>query len=323
MVGSEFSKLYDDLGVLYDLRVESSMVNLGFAGPNTFSAAIIDRAVTVSDQQLRTLVSKAEDWVSHVLIHGGGYRLPPLLRMAGILSTRNISRSFGTFGSHGVVLPGWGYLFSLPARGFRNQNVSACTVSNDVYEISKSDVRHLASAWTAHLRAMLSLEPAGPDCTKCELQSKLRNAQSEFLIEFDPARRGIAEWEFHIVSRKRLVDLIQDGVRSLRAIGKLVSGRENLEVTDILSELVAKSADVLRSAMRSGPTFFPSSMRQRLLQARQGLSLSLDALSDDHLVGLSFFSWEYTGAVYLPIGLPVIVPCLAAVGRVLTRVKWN
>lgn len=315
-VTSFFSNLYYGLDILYDLRTESSVAAIASAGSHAVLSEIPDRADVVS-VNLQSILSKADQWISPTVFNGGNYSLPSLLRLAGFLPSRNVS---WIFGQH-VVLPGWGFFCSLSVVSRPRFADVDCPMSRQIHEISRSDAQYLARMWTSYLRSMLSLEPMGPDCSECELRTKLLQLDREIGIEIEGSDFGMTSWEFGIVVRRRFRDLVQSGIRSLHGVAQLISSMPNLEVKDSVARSISSSVDLLRSAIRCGNGICGMSTHQRLLRARRGLALALDALHDEHLVGLPFFSWEYTCAVYLPIGLPVIVPCLAAIARVCSRLK--
>ena len=177
-------------------------------------------------------------------------------------------------------------------------------------------MNQLFKLWSRYLRAFLLLAPGGPGCSSYD---GVNTGDDAFHVEFGPTGFGLARWEMAAVARKRFRDLFEASITTLKSVEKLVSDMRNLQVTESLSSTVAASIDTLRQAIKSEHNGSDISIAQRVVHARKGLALSLEALHHKQLVGLSFFSWEYTGAVYLPIGLPVIVPCAVAVWRSFIR----
>merc|ERR1712039_439172 len=60
-----------------------------------------------------------------------------------------------------------------------------------------------------------------------------------------------------------------------------------------------------------------------LAASRRALALALTVSHDDTIVAQMYFSWEFKYAVYLPLGLPIIVPIVVGFYRQARRANQH
>merc|ERR1712187_310623 len=82
---------------------------------------------------------------------------------------------------------------------------------------------------------------------------------------------------------------------------------DSLPDVAVRAEIAGIAAEAVASALAASSAARIGSLAAALVAARRGLTLALTAAFDDTVVAHLYFSLEFKYAVYLPIGVPILV----------------
>ncbi|KAF4752891.1 hypothetical protein FOZ62_031961, partial [Perkinsus olseni] len=222
-------------------------------------------------KQLRQLLAEASHWGRPETLRRGYRKLPHTIHLAAYVAPDNMSVTVGAEDKSGVGIPGWGVVAFVP---------------------SMTEYGSAAGMWHAHLRAYLGFEPV-PSC----------NEAAGWLCS-DPIL-GLTVPEFFELVREAIIYYRSAARGTLKQLNDLVESLPQVAVSeDIAGRATAAAKNIDTDLVMVNDT------RRALEMARESYEESVDLLLDDSISARSYFSEEFTLAVYLPVAAPLLIPIL-------------
>ncbi|KAF4678117.1 hypothetical protein FOL47_005396 [Perkinsus chesapeaki] len=192
-------------------------------------------------------------------------------RLAAYLAPENTTVSVGPAEKSSVAIPGWGVVAFIP---------------------TADDYGFAAGMWHAHFRAWLGLEPTSP----CD--------ESSGWLCSDPIN-GVTVPELFEIAREAVIYFRSATRSSLKQLRDLVDSLPQVAVSKEIAERASKASEWI-----SVDLVEIEQMESALAVSRRSYEESTEVLYDDSISARSYFSQEFTLAVYLPIAAPLLIPIL-------------
>lgn len=310
-------RFFSRLGRLFDLEVDSQVVQCGsLSGPPTRAGGRVDAAALRAD-----FLSHAGEWPGDTVTRGARW-LPPLVRFVAFKHSGDVQvvdaenqeqRSF--------AVQGWG---TVAITSERDAACEAAKAESGGFNDSGSNVKYLleceaqqvASAWVSNLRSWLTLPPDAPVPHGEGAADSAKGGLALYAAK--PRYDGLSAWELLRVARALHGHFVQRTAETLENLLDLVDSLPDVVVRAEIGEMAFEAAAAARRACAAAAD---GDLEGALAAARRGLALALTASHDDTVVAQMYFSWEFKYAVYLPLGLPIIVPVMVAMLRQLKQVR--
>jgi len=324
---------------IFDLEIDAQVVQCsslkGSASKTSRGKDIAE--VTVEDLKADFL-RNAGEWPGDTVTKDATW-LPPLVRLAAFWPSSPLhvldaeqqpQRAF--------AVPGWGVVALAGAEGKQSSCAEeSCTLPDSSPQelspcegvrgpespmchaqarappqfLSPCEAQRVASAWVSVLRAWLTLHPDAPSPS-----SPLPHCSGLVLLTAKPQLDGLARWEHLLVAKVVHTLFVRRAAETLHNFIALVDSLPDLEIRAEIGEIVAKAAASAQEAVSQSAM---GNLKEALEAARLALRLSLTASHDDTVVAQMYFSWQFKGAVYLPLMMPIVMPTLMALFRDIKR----
>merc|ERR1712066_46364 len=138
------------------------------------------------------------------------------------------------------------------------------------------------------------------------------------LLAARPRVNGITDWEIRSVAREFQTVFVRRTAATLEQIFTLVDSLPDVVVRPEIGEMAFEAAAAARHAASIAGN---GNLTGALSASRRALELALTVSHDDTVVAQMYFSWEFKYAVYLPLGLPIIVPIMVGFFRQVKQAK--
>lgn len=308
------------LRLLVDFEIDSQVVQCGSLGGKSGAPAESESDEVVIDAStLRAdFLRRAGEWPGDTLTSGARW-MPPLVRFVAFKPSRALGvvdaqkqpqRSF--------AVPGWGTV-AITNNTYDGADVGLACASdgkqpNDVAAdvLTRCEAQHVASAWVSNLRSWLTLPPDGPIAGGNDAATCSEAVEGLALMAARPILDGIANWEVRSVAREFHTIFVRRTAATLEQLFTLVESLPDVVVRPEIGEMAFEAA----AAARHGASLAESgNLTGALATSRRSLALALAVSHDDSVVAQMYFSWEFKYAVYLPLGLPILVPVFVGLFR--------
>ncbi|KAJ2706339.1 GPI transamidase component [Coemansia sp. IMI 203386] len=133
------------------------------------------------------------------------------------------------------------------------------------------------------------------------------------------ASTGISSWEFDALLRQWLISTRQNAITTLQSLTRLTESMQNMVVMDEIKTKVDGSLGEL--GFISHALYPDVNHLQACIHAARASSLAENAFFDPSMVSLLYFPDQHKYAIYLPFFLPVAMPLLTALKRVIKQYK--
>lgn len=310
---------FERLGLLVDFEIDSQVVQCGsLSGPPDGAGHAVNAAGLRAD-----FLSRAGEWPGDTATRGARW-MPPLVRFVAFKHSGGLrvvdadnqeQRSF--------AVQGWGTV------AITSENETSCQEAveeetgssngtGNVKFLSACEAQQVASAWVSNLRSWLTLPPDAPVPGTGRGRATCDAAGGLALHAAKPRFDGLAEWELLRAARAFHTLFVRRAADTLENLLALVDSLPDVVVRAEIGEMAFEAAAAARRACTAAEE---GNLEGALAAARRSLALALTASHDDTVVAQMYFSWEFKYAVYLPLGLPIIVPIVVALFRQLKQAR--
>eukprot|EP00931_Biecheleriopsis_adriatica_P049569 TRINITY_DN28683_c0_g1_i1.p1 TRINITY_DN28683_c0_g1~~TRINITY_DN28683_c0_g1_i1.p1 ORF type:complete len:550 (+),score=133.12 TRINITY_DN28683_c0_g1_i1:25-1650(+) len=295
------SRFLTKLESFFDLELDSQVVQCGSLGSSLEPAELAKlsaRGNVIDPSMLQAdFMRRAGEWPPDALTRDARL-LPPLVRLVAFKPSEEVK----------LVDEAGEAQSSFAVQSFGVVAISRCDEgASGKGFMTDCEAQRVASGWVSSLRSWLSLpadEPLAAAARDCHGGLGLMAARPRF--------DGIADWELRILARAVHSRFVRQTAETLQNLVELVDSLPDVVVREEIAAMTFKATSKARSATSAANA---GDLRLALAESRQALQLALTAMHDDSVVSQLYFSWEFKYAVYLPIGLPIIVPVFAAMVR--------
>ncbi|KAJ2720907.1 GPI transamidase component [Coemansia sp. Benny D115] len=180
--------------------------------------------------------------------------------------------------------------------------------------LSREQLRPYMGVFIAQLRTLLGIRRHTPLPPSHSGTGALKDVRVRLATN-----TGISGWELDALARQWLIDARQTAITTLQSLIRLVDSLQNMVVTDeIKSKLDGSLAelDAIAESLASDHILACS-------HATRASTLAESAFFDPSMVSMLYFPDQHKYAIYLPFFLPVALPLLTAVKRVLKNYKQS
>merc|ERR1712113_1355009 len=184
--------------------------------------------------------------------------------------------------------------------------------------LSRCEAQHVASAWVSNLRSWLTLPSDGPVGQGFSDDVCNDAAEGLTMLSARPLLDGISDWELGSVAREFHRIFVRRTAATLEQLFTLVDSLPDVVVRPEIGEMAFEAAAAARHAASIAGN---GNLTGALSASRRALELALTVSHDDTVVAQMYFSWEFKYAVYLPLGLPIIVPIMVGLFRQVKQAK--
>merc|ERR1719221_56616 len=133
-----------------------------------------------------------------------------------------------------------------------------------------------------------------------------------------PHLDGISDWELGSVAREVRAIFVRRTAATLEQLFTLVDSLPDVVVRPEIGEMAFEAA---RAARHAASVAESGNLTGALAESRRSLVNALAVTYDDSVVAQMYFSWEFKYAVYLPLGLPILVPVIVGFFRQIKQAK--
>jgi len=291
------SRFLERLQLLFHIEMNSQVVQCGSLATSLEPAAsqmpVIDASMLQAD-----FMRRAGEWPADVLTRDARW-LPPLVRLVAFKpsGTLLLEDEKGEL-QHSFAVQGFGAVAIAECKNETGMGIE----SPKSRTLTQCEAEKVASCWISSLRSWLSL----PSSTHIEGHVAFVVARPRF--------DGIADWELEILARAVHSEFVRRTAETLQSLLELVDSLPDVVVREDIGVTAYKAANKARTSIDAAAR---RDFILALAEARQALVLSLTAIHDDSVVSQLYFSWEFKYAVYLPISVPILVPIISSMIRLL------
>ncbi|KAI8318096.1 hypothetical protein GQ54DRAFT_300798, partial [Martensiomyces pterosporus] len=181
---------------------------------------------------------------------------------------------------------------------------------------SKGDMQKYMGVFIAQLRSLIGIRNDIPlEHTESSMDGmpptiNLRRA----------THTGISDWEFDALSRQWLVYNRQKAITTLQSLVNLTDSMQNMVVMDEIKTQVDQSLAAL-GAIETALRMETSNHLAAFELAANASAFAEGAFFDPSMVSLLYFPDQHKYAIYLPFFLPVAIPLLHAIKKVVKEAK--
>ncbi|EER16210.1 hypothetical protein Pmar_PMAR003673 [Perkinsus marinus ATCC 50983] len=254
---------------IFDIEVDSQVVHGAVLPAATRKTKRNGVHRLRSVKQLRQLLTEASRWGRPETLKRGYRKLPHTIHLAAYVSPDNVTVTVGPADKSSVGIPGWGVV---------------------AFVQSVADHGYATGMWHAHLRAYLGFEPV-PSCD-----------EAVGWLCVDPTN-GLTIPEVFELVREAIIFYRNATRNTLIQLDDLV---ESLPQVAVSQDIAARAAVAAHSI--DNDLVDANEIGVALEMARKSYEESVDVLYDDSISASSYFSQEFTLAVYLPIAAPLLIP---------------
>ncbi|KAJ1959681.1 GPI transamidase component [Dipsacomyces acuminosporus] len=218
--------------------------------------------------------------------------------------------------TNAFLVPQWGGIIISNLHLEHRQNPSA---DNAVY--SQKEMQQYMGIFIAQLRRLIGIRGDIPVKHAThhagELQPKVSIRRA--------TKTGISDWEFDALSRQWLIHNRQNAIATLQSLTRLVDSMQNMVVMDDIKTQVDQSLDALEAienVLRGGErSHTPTDHLAASKLAAAASAFAEGAFFDPSMVSLLYFPDQHKYAIYLPFFLPVAIPLLHAIRKIVKEAK--
>ncbi|KAJ1945142.1 GPI transamidase component [Kickxella alabastrina] len=203
--------------------------------------------------------------------------------------------------------------------GITIANLPKDTIPGSHIVFSQAQMQEYMGAFIAQLREHIGIRRDVPLARKgTPLIKNIRVRQA--------TATGISDWELDALLRQWLVDNRETAITTLQSLTRLVDSMQNMVVMDEIKTKVDQSLFKLGAIEGALNAFDPSNAPitdhlKACQNAAMASTLAESAFFDPSMVSMLYFPDQHKYAIYLPFFLPVALPLLTAIKRVIKARK--
>ncbi|KAJ1746481.1 GPI transamidase component [Coemansia sp. RSA 989] len=150
------------------------------------------------------------------------------------------------------------------------------------------------------------------------IRSQIFQATTLSTIRVQPATStGVSGWELDALMRRWLIYNRQTAISTLQSLIRLVNSLENMVVMDEIKLKVDKALAALYEIDQA--LSLPHDYLSAFSSAAKAASFAESAFFDPSMVSMLYFPDQHKYAIYMPFFLPITMPLVAAVKKILAE----
>ncbi|KAJ2799608.1 GPI transamidase component [Coemansia guatemalensis] len=206
-------------------------------------------------------------------------------------------------------------------------NLPDTTRPGDRVKLSKTDMQKYMGYYIAQLRQLIGIRSGTP---LPQHGSRARKGSISRIDTRLATETGISDWEFDALLRQWLIRNRQTAITTLQSLVRLVNSLQNMVVMDEIKAQVDKSLEALYKAEQAltdilslDSSRFHHSYQHAFESAAAATAFAETAFFDPSMVSMLYFPDQHKYAIYMPFFLPVAIPVLAAIKRIISERRRN
>ncbi|KAJ2081180.1 GPI transamidase component [Coemansia sp. RSA 988] len=206
-------------------------------------------------------------------------------------------------------------------------NIPDTTRPGDRVKLSQTDMQVYMGYYISQLRRLIGVR-SGTPLPPHKLHT--RNGGISRIDTRLATETGISDWEFDALLRQWLIHNRQTAITTLQSLVRLVDSLKNMVVMDEIKVQVDKSLEALYKAeqaltniLSSDSSSFHQCYQHAFESAAAAAAFAEAAFFDPSMVSMLYFPDQHKYAIYMPFFLPVTIPVLAAIKRIILERKRN
>ncbi|PIA18502.1 hypothetical protein COEREDRAFT_39070 [Coemansia reversa NRRL 1564] len=224
-----------------------------------------------------------------------------------------------TQGTEAFLVSQWG--------GVAIANLPDTTRPGDKVKLSQANMQKYIGYYISQLRRLIGIRNGTPLSTHNSHTHKSTISRIDTHLATET---GISDWEFDALLRQWLIHNRRTAITTLQSLVRLVNSLQNMVVMDEIKAQVDKSLDALYKAeqaltdvLTSNSSRFHHCYQDAFESAAAAAALAEAAFFDPSMVSMLYFPDQHKYAIYMPFFLPVAIPVLAAIKRIISERRRN
>lgn len=129
----------------------------------------------------------------------------------------------------------------------------------------------------------------------------------------------VSEWELNRLKLRSFVDCSMNAITSVQAIHKLIAQIDSIVINDEVADTADSAVEYITRALEEAET----TGDMEVAWAVEGRVLAEKAVNHQSLLSLLYFPTEQKFAIYMPLFLPISLPMIGSVFRMVRFFKGN
>ncbi|KAJ2320670.1 GPI transamidase component [Coemansia sp. RSA 2704] len=216
---------------------------------------------------------------------------------------RRLDKGGSPPGKSAFVVSQWG--------GVSIANLPQATRPGDKVVLSSADLQQHMGYFISQLRRLIGIHGEAP-----------KPGTSMSQVHVHPATKtGISGWEYDALMRRWLVHNRQTAITTLQSLVRLVDSLQSMVVMDEIKTQVDQALHSLYAVDQALNLTSNLDYSRAFASAASAAAFAESAFFDPSMVSMLYFPDQHKYAIYMPFFLPVAMPLLAAVKKIVAERK--